>query len=153
MKELNFDRFAYEWIPCQEKTFSITVRCWFTAEVPGIVERKSMWNVYAHIFDKHPMFGNVGWATSLPFHGGCTYDKIITTEFATPEADRAAWMRTSRCLKVGSDYAHYMDDEFEACDPKDGVPFSIQRDILELAAALSESAMLALPNENTEDAS
>lgn len=137
MNELNFDKLAYEWTPAQEKTFTITVRCWETGGVPGVIESKFIWNVYAHIFDTHPLFLEVERAKDLPFHGGCTYDKFITTEPTTPVDQRASYEKTSRCIKVGSDYAHHMDDEFESANPKDGIPWSIRRDIEELFTMLA----------------
>ena len=144
MKEIKFEHPAHEWTPVQEKSFSISVRCWFIKGVSGITDDRHAWNVYANIFDNHPHFGNVEWAKNLPFHGGCTFDKIITTEYAKPEAERADWMKTYKCIKVGSDYAHYGDERFEQYSPADGVPSEIQCDVLELAAALADSAP-ALP--------
>lgn len=134
MKALNFEKVAHEWSPCQEKTFSISVRCWLMESSFG---DKYVWNVYAHIYEGHPLFSDVERAKNLHFHYGCTYDKFVTVEHPEPEATRAAWMKTSRSLKVGSDYSHYQDDVFEASAPHDGVPFAIQRDVLELAAQLS----------------
>ena len=136
-KEIKFENPAHEWTPVQEKSFSITVRAWFIKGLPGITDDRHCWNVYANIFDNHPMFSNVEWAKGLPFHGGCTFDKIITTEFATPEAERYDWMKTYKFIKVGSDYAHYGDERFESYSPADGVPSEIQCDVSELAAALS----------------
>jgi len=138
--ELNFDKLAYEWTPCQEKSFSITVRCWAREGVAGIMEPAAVWNVYANIYDNHPMFSEPERARNLPFHGGCTYDKYVTHEFATPEAERSQWMRTSRALKVGSDYAHYGDDQYESAMPSDGIPWSIRRDVEDLAEALLATA-------------
>lgn len=133
-KEIKFGTPAYEWNPVQEKTYSIQIRCWSRDEISEI---KRVWNVYALIFDGHPLFNELERAKNLPFHGGCTYDKNITTEHAMPESERASWMRTSRCLKVGSDYSHYLDDYFESADPSEGVPFEIQKDVQELADALA----------------
>lgn len=143
-KEIKFENPAHEWTPVQEKSFSIKVRCWFIKGVAGVTQDQYCWNVYANIFDNHPQFGNVEWAQNLPFHGGCTFGKIITTEFATPEAERYEWMKTQKCLKVGSDYAHYGDERFEDYAPSYGVPSEIQCDVLELAAALAASVP-ALP--------
>lgn len=138
--KLNFEKMAYEWTPCQEKSFSITVRCWTREEVPNVLPSASVWNVYANIYDNHPMFGEPDRAKNLPFHGGCTFDKFITTEFARAEAERPEWMKTSRVLKVGSDYAHYGDDHFESYLPADGIPWDIQRDVEELAEVLAATA-------------
>ncbi len=144
MKQINFENPAHEWTPVQEKTFSITVRCWFIKGVQDITKDRYCWNVYANIFEEHPQFANVEWAKRLPFHGGCTFDKIITTEYATPESERAAWMKTYKSVKVGSDYAHCGDEHFEQYAPTDGVPSEIQCDVLELYAALA-AALPAIP--------
>lgn len=132
MKELNFDHLAYEWTPIQGKTFTIQVRAWKFGESERDTWR---WNVYALIFEEHPMFGKFEWADGLPMHGGVTYDKVITTE---PAVKKYEWQKTFKAMKYGSDYSHAYDEYFEACDPKDGIPYQIQNDVRELYEHLLE---------------
>lgn len=134
MKELNFNHLAYEWTPVKNKDFTIQVRGWKFGES----ERDTWkWNVYAFIFDTHPMFGKFEWAECLPMHGGVTYDKVITTEPAVKKYDHQA---THKVMKYGCDYQHYGDEYFESCDPKDGIPCDIRRDVRELYEHLLECA-------------
>lgn len=128
LKEINLKHLAYEWTVFQEKSFSVQVRGWGT-------EGNFKWNVYALIFDNHPLFNNVDAALCLHFHGGPTYDKIITTDEA--QGYQYNWQKQSKVLKIGSDYAHAYDC-FEDDDPKGGIPFSVQWDAQKLAEELHE---------------
>lgn len=121
---------SYEWTIHQSKTFSVTVRSWHRHDGFG-------WNVYANIYDTHPMFGNVEWAMNLPLHGGCTLDQLIT--IAPSQGIKYDWQREQKTLKVGSDYQHYGDEYFMHFDPLQGIPSSILRDANELVQCLQET--------------
>lgn len=127
---LKFDQLAYEWTVAQCKQFAITVRCWkFSPE-----SDTWNWNVYANIYEAHPMFGNVEWATGLPLHWGATFDKFITFEKADQKYGEE---KPTKTLKVGCDYMHCDDHRFEHADPKDGIYWEIKSDIGELFDALN----------------
>jgi hypothetical protein len=117
---------SYEWTIEKTRLFSVTVRSWHTGDGFG-------WNVYAYIFEEHPLFNNLEAAYNLPFHGGCTYQQIITT---TPPEMTYDWQKEYKSLKVGSDYQHYMDDHFMLCDPANGIPYEIMRDAETLVQSL-----------------
>lgn len=123
--ELTIKAPATEWTVYQGKTFSVQVRAWLTSEWH--------WNVYALIFDGHPLHQNVDAALGLHFHWGVTYDKRIVTSPA--QGVRYGWERVSDCLKIGSDYSHHGDNH-EDDDPKDGIPTMIRHDAGILAQEL-----------------
>lgn len=133
-----YDNPTYSWTPISTKTFSVEVKCWkFEADAD-----EWRWNVYANIFNNHPLFSNPTAAIdSLAFHGGCTYDKIKTIEPA--QGIRYDFERVYKTLVVGCDYSHYRDSYYELCDPKDGVPGSIMSDVAELIQQLSERDSIA----------
>ena len=120
---------SYEWTIAQNKTFSVTVYAWHRGDDFG-------WNVYAHIFESHPLFNDVEAAKALPFHGGCTYDHLLTDEPAG--GIQYDWQKVDKTLKVGSDYQHYTDDCFMTCDPADGIPHSIEVDAVKLVITLNQ---------------
>lgn len=110
-----------------EETFSVTIKAWPSLD-------KWNWNVYANIFESHPLFNNVDKAISLPFNGGCTYDEIKTH---TPARGiQYDWQKESKTLIVGSDYAHIHDDYDNHPSPLDYIPQKVLRDAKELADAL-----------------
>jgi len=132
---MNFDELAYEWTPVQAKNYTITIRAWFTKGLQGITQDEWHWNVYAHIFESHPLFQDVNKAIQcLPFHGGVTYDQKITSEPA--QGTRWDWQKVHTSLKIGCDYSHYGDEYFADCDPKEGVPLDIQDDVKALNEVL-----------------
>lgn len=118
---------SYEWTIEKTRLFCVTVRAWSR-------EDKFGWNVYANIFEEHPLFNNVEAAKCLHFHGGCTYDQIIT--HAPAEGIKYDWQKEYKTLKVGSDYQHYMDEYFETCDPAYGIPSSVLYDAMQLVEQL-----------------
>ena len=129
--KLNFDTPSYEWNVYLGKTFSVQVRGW---KHPSGTDWS--WNVYAFIYDTHPLFNDVKHAKDvLPFHWGTSLANIVTT--APAEGIQYEWQRESRVLKLGSDYQHYQDDYTE-CDPKDGIPWAIRNDSEALIHALLE---------------
>jgi hypothetical protein len=125
----NFDQPAREWSVCQTKSFGVSVRAWSRGR------DQWTWNVYALIYDNHPLHKNVQGALALPFHGGPTLDVRVVTSPA--QGLRYEWQRVSDVLKVGSDYAHAYDEWAMESDPTNGVPYEIRRDAEELIAALA----------------
>lgn len=126
--ELTINTPAVEWTVYQGKKFTVQVRAWKSSS-------DWHWNVYALIFDGHPLHRNVDAAMGLHFHWGATYDKRIVTSPA--QGIQYEWQKISDCLKVGSDYSH-CDDHYEDADPKDGIPTMIQWDAAVLAQELLE---------------
>jgi len=132
--ELNIKPPATEWTVYRDKTFTVTVRCW-NREMPEGWDEKWNWNVYANIFEEHPCFGEVErLVETLHMHGGCTYEKLHTIDEA--RGNRYEWQRSSKMLKIGSDYVHYGDDYFESSRPSDGIPYDVQEDCKILVAQL-----------------
>lgn len=134
--------FTMEFYIAREKTFCVTVKGWNTTGFNGMdfenpVE-KFNWNVYASIYEGHPLFnGSESDFHSLPFHGGCTYDKIIKT--SPSQGIKYDFEKETTTLKLGSDYAHLGDYENHQ-SPIDGIPYYIERD----AKALSDALLKAL---------
>jgi len=95
------------------------------------------WNVYAHIFEDHPLFNDVESALNLPFHWGATYDQIITHEPA--RGIQYDFQKVTKCLKVGSDYSHCDDPEDGHQSAFEGVPNYVRSDAEALVKALEES--------------
>jgi hypothetical protein len=108
--------------------FSVEVYSWKDGD-------EFRWNVYAYLFDTHPMFNNVKWAKMLPFQRGCNYSKYITYEPATKREEQ--WEQTAKLQKLGCDYNHY-GDYFECDDPKDGISSTVLRDANLLVKELQE---------------
>lgn len=127
--KLNF-ALAREWI-VKAKTFGIQVRCW---NLSG----DWVWNMYALIYDNHPLFEDPERAYNLGFHGGCTYDEKISSEPA--RGIRYDWQKLRSMLKVGCDYNHYGDEYFNQCSPEDGIPLGILLDAEALYKQLEELA-------------
>jgi hypothetical protein len=122
---------ATEWTVYQGKAFSVQVRAW-----RGQGSEVWKWNVYALIFDGHPLHQNVDAALGLHFHWGTSYDKRVVT---SPARAGREWDKVSDCLKLGSDYGHH-NDYYEECDPKDGIPPNIYHDAATLAQELLDRA-------------
>ena len=130
----NTPKQATEWIVYQHKTFSVTVRHWMSGE-------RHCWNVYAHVFDNHPMFGKVDALMGLHFHGGATFDQLITT--APAQGIKYDWQKETKTYKLGSDYAHAWD-HYDDVGPEQGIPPMIRHDAEVLAQELYEIAEVAL---------
>ena len=128
--KFNFDKPAYEWRVFGNNDFSVLVRAW------GRTDGTWTWNIYANLFDSHPLHGEPARAKELPFHWGCTYDSYITTE--PSEGIKYDFQKVGKVLKVGNDYAHYQDDWAMCSDPQDGIPYRIQSDVRILIAELLE---------------
>jgi len=114
------------------KTFSVTVKGWCsTNSIDGL---KWHWNVYANIFESHPLFNDIDKAMNLPLHGGCTYDQLTTSVPATGII--YDWQKETKTLKLGSDYAHLHDDYDNHPSAFDFIPYNVLNDAKELAEAL-----------------
>ena len=124
MNGLNDMNCAVEWYVKRHKDFAVTAKA-FT------VGGKWYWNVYAYIYNTHPLFDKPSEAVEeLPFHCGCTFDKIRTT---VPGVSGSPKTET---LVLGSDYAH-MDDSYDSRPSGfGGVPGHILHDANRLVTAL-----------------
>jgi hypothetical protein len=120
---------ATEWNVCQAKTFTVQIRAWFSDGTGW------HWNVYALIFDGHPLHKDVEAALGLHFHWGVTLENRIVTTPA--QGLRYDWQKVGDCLKLGSDYQHH-GDNYEDSDPKDGIPTMIRHDAELLITELNE---------------
>jgi hypothetical protein len=120
----------------QTKQFSVTAKAWLSGD-------KWQWNVYAFIYESHPLFSNPEAAiNNLPHHCGCTFDKLVTT--APSGGNEYDSSKAVTTLKVGSDYAHLYDDHDNHPSGFDGIPNFIERDMLEMIAALEKSSVKLL---------
>jgi len=117
----------------QGKTFLVTAVGWQYNE-------KWNWNIYASIFEAHPLFDDVENAKQLPFNCGCTLDKIITDSPTGNQSDWYDFEKEYKTLKLGSDYSHIYDDYDNHPSPFDGLPGFIERDALELVEALEKQS-------------
>jgi hypothetical protein len=131
--QLNIGEPRREWMVATDgKSWGVQVVAWSRdGDVWG-------WNVYALIYEQHPLHKDVDAALNLHFHGGPTYDKRIVTSPA--QGIRYDWQRESNTLKVGSDYRHSGDEYMAAANPKDGIPMNVQYDALQLARQLSAAS-------------
>ena len=114
------------WI-AREQTHSVSAKAWHDGN-------KWNWNVYAYVFDNHPLYENNEALLNLPLHCGCTFDQIWTRQ---PFEIKYDFQRVTNTKVVGSDYNHIYDNYDNHPSPFDsGVPYYVERDALELAAAL-----------------
>ena len=121
-------RCGIEWWIKREKAFSVSAKAWLD-------EGRWNWNVYAYIFDSHPLFSKPGLAKELPLHCGCTYDAMKSETPA--EGIEYDWQKTKQTLVVGSDYNHIYDDYDHHPSGFDGVPSYVLSDANALVEALS----------------
>jgi hypothetical protein len=141
MKELKINKVRVVFTIEQNKDFSVTVEGWNdvgfrNGDYENLIEKWN-WNVYAHIYESHPFFNDVDSALELPLHWGATYDQIITHEPA--QGIKYDLQKITKCLKVGSDYAHCDDDYDNHPSAFDGVPFLIDSDAKRLVKALEKA--------------
>jgi hypothetical protein len=113
-----------------KKTFSVTIKAW---QFDG----KWAWNVYANIFEAHELFNNPGSAMdSLPFHCGCTYDKLKSV--GVTGGNKYDNSGSRKVLVLGSDYMHLHDDYDNHPSPFDRIPYNVLNDAKELVEALNQ---------------
>lgn len=127
---------SHEWnVYADRETFCVSIKAWHRKGVIGLSDDEWTWNIYAHIYESHPLFSDPEKAlNTLQFHWGATYEKFITVQEA--RGNKYDWQKDGKTLKIGNDYAHYEDDYFMACHPKDGIPLTIQQDALCLVGQL-----------------
>jgi hypothetical protein len=103
-------------------TFTVTVKAWKYND-------KWNWNTYVTVFKDHPKFNDNDWLKDLPFHCGCTYDKLMTGQ---PLVIKYDFHKVSEIKKLGSDYNHIHDDSDYHPSPECGVMDQCEREALEL---------------------
>jgi hypothetical protein len=108
------------------KSFTVVVKAWLAMD-------KWQYNVYANIFENHPLFNDVEKAKSLPFNCGCTYDSFKAN---SPTSNDYEWQKETKALVVGSDYSHIHDNYDNHSSPFDSIPHEVLRDAKELVEAL-----------------
>jgi len=122
---------VYEFYIARESSFAVTAKSFSYGDC------KWNWNVYAYIFDNHPLYNDVQKAMELPFNCGVTYDKIRKTSPA--QGIRYDFEEETNTLILGSDYAHIYDDYDNHPSPSKGVPVYVESDALHLVSALKKA--------------
>lgn len=133
MKEvLNFTNKSTEWLVFSNKEFTITVKNWVSKGFPqgyyegaGAVD-VNHWNVYLCVSEDSEFFNKPGAIQSAPWHGGVTYDQVMTS--APAFGIKYDWQKEVKYYKFGSDYSHYMD-HFEEYTAEMGIPSEIRSDV------------------------
>lgn len=124
---------TYGWYIAKEKTFTVEVKAWDK----GYGDKKNWgWNVYAYVYDTHPLFSNNDALKNLPLHCGCTFDQLSITQPLELEYD---FQKVNHCKKVGSDYMHLYDEDMERSNPEYGIPYNVLGDAKELVEALNNA--------------
>jgi hypothetical protein len=88
--------------------FCIEVKHWKSGD-------SNRWNVYAHIFEEHPIFKDIEKQKNLTLHWGPTYHKLKTVD----DIEKHKWSKLSKTITIGSDYAHLYDERFEMFSTKE----------------------------------
>ena len=110
------------------------------------MDGKHHWNIYARIFDNHPLFNDPEKAMDvLPFAGGCTYDQIET--FSPSRGIEYDWQKEIKVLVLGSDYGHIWDDYDNHPSPEYGIPGQMRSDAKELVEALNKFSEIEVTEE------
>lgn len=129
---LDFIKKSTEWCIVANKEFSITVKHWsqkgfsqgyYMGAEPTDINH---WNVYLCVFEDSELFTKLGAIESAPWHGGVTYDQVMTS--APAHGIKYDWQKEVKYYKFGSDYSHYMD-YFEEYTAEMGIPSQIQSDV------------------------
>ena len=102
--------------------FSVEVKVWKSMD-------KFIWNVYAHIFEKHPIFEDNQAIYDLPFYGVSYDSESINQPLGGVRYD---WQTVTKVKKVGCDYNHLGDNYLNRLDGSNGIPENIERDAKEL---------------------
>lgn len=102
------------------KTHTVEIKCWQWSETEWA------WNVYAHIFETHPLFGNPKRIyENAPLSGGCTYDKAeISSPYQGVVYDH---QRINRKYVFGCDYKHIWDDDYSN-NTHENMPWKVKSD-------------------------
>ncbi len=108
---------------------SIEIICWL------INDTDFVWNVYANIFESHKLFNNIEKALEAPFHGGYSYDHILT--YIPAQGIKYDWQKEKKTLRIRCDYNHLGDNYFNSCGPDNGIPQEILNDCDELIEFLN----------------
>lgn len=119
-------RATVEFWVAREKTHTVSAKAWHCGA-------RWNWNVYAYIFDNHPIYENNEAILNLPLHCGCTYDRIRTEQ---PFEIKYDFQLVTNTKIVGSDYNHIYDNYDNHPSPFDELPYYVESDAKELAAAL-----------------
>jgi hypothetical protein len=109
--------FTKEWATVH---FTVELKHWYIDYGPEFKlsfphpEREHKWNIYVHVYKKHPMFAQLDVEKpyydqdiicDIPLHHGCTF---LELEY-------------EGCIKIGCDYSHYMDEAYGALEEPDQV--------------------------------
>ena len=105
-------------------SFSVEVKVW---KISG---ETFIWNIYANVFEKHPIFDDNQAINNLPFHGGVSYDRESVNQ--PLGGVRYDFQAVTKVKKVGCDYNHLGDNYFNSLDGSKGIPSDIERDAKEL---------------------
>lgn len=112
------------WV-AREKTYCVEVKGWTFSE------DEWAWNVYAHVFEEHALYGKQAALEDAPLHGGCTFDQEkVVQPIGGP---RYGFERITKSMTVGNDYKHIGSPNLSQHDPKDGIPWVVEKDAIELA--------------------
>ena len=123
-----------EFYIAREGSFTVSAKAWWQKPTRGEEHKTGWnWNVYAYVFDKHPMFKDDEKLKDLPLHGGCTFDELVIQQPLEIKYDFQS-IKTKKV--VGSDYSHLYDDHNNHESPFDGIPCYVLRDAEELVKAL-----------------
>lgn len=143
--EMNFENPSHEWVIVRNKQFSVVVKHWqrkgFSVNLPYELTPENMimihhWNIYVNVFQGTKLYDDLNIVLGAPFHGGVTYEEHFIQSPA--QGVKYDWQKDFSYYKIGCDYAHYCDEEFERYDGKDGIPWEIRADLQELLSYLDE---------------
>ena len=134
---------TFGWYVAKESTFTVEVKAWERIGVDG--DSEWGWNVYAYVFEDHPLFDNDDSLKNLPFNCGCTFDQLSINQPLKLEYD---FQKVTRTKKVGSDYMHLYDEGMERNSPENGIPSNVLFDAKELVSALTTEKENKNPTQN-----
>lgn len=94
----------------KEKTFAVEIKRWSYKNTMKSSGMNNIWHIYVYIYAKNKMFESISsdediFNCPIDFHYGCTFKKVD-------------YDKTGKAVnvKVGNDYMHYGDEEFEDCE-------------------------------------